>query len=309
MIATVTFNPAVDHTIQIGAMPDPETVTRADAAKFDAGGKGINVAQYLVRLDAETVATGFLGEFTGDYIRQELNADGIHADFVKIDDQTRVNTTILDSKTEYKINQTGPTVDEAAVDDVIDIIYDHEPAMVLVGGSLPPGLDYRAIDRIAEAGSWETSVDVGGKVLAQLGSNYALCKPNRDELASATNTDVSSLNECIAAANQLRSTGFDRVVTSLGSDGALVVDENKTLHAAALDVEVVDTAGAGDGMLSGFLLELSRGNGVRAGLRHGIAVAAQVVSVPGTRIPSFDTLDESISRVEITDYAATSGRL
>ena len=302
MIVTVTLNPAVDHTIQVDTMPEPETVARTDTTQFDAGGKGINVAQYLVKLGAEAVATGLLGDFFDDYIRRELNADDIDNEFVEIEGQTRLNTTIL-ADAEYKINHDGPTVDPTAVDELIEVIRSYDPSMVLVGGSLPPGLDYRAIDRIAAAGGWATSVDVGGEILAQLEAKYALCKPNRVELAAATGTSVDALEDCIVAANQLRESGFEHVVTSLGNDGALVVSEDRCLHAAALDVDIADTVGAGDAMLSGFLLELSRGNDVHVGLRRGITVAARIVSVPGTRMPAFDTLDEATQQVEITKYS------
>jgi len=302
MIVTVTLNPAVDHTIQVDAMPAPETVARTDTAQFDAGGKGINVAQYLVGLGAETVATGLLGDFLGDYIRRELDVDDIDSEFVEIEGQTRLNTTIL-ADTEYKINHDGPTVDPAAIDELIEIIRGCNPSMVLVGGSLPPGLDHRAIDRIAAAGQWATSVDVGGEILAELEAEYALCKPNRVELAAATGAGVDTLEDCIIAADQLREVGFERVVTSLGSDGALVVSEDRCLHAAALDVDIADTVGAGDAMLSGFLLELSRGNDTRAGLCRGIAVAAQIVSVPGTSMPAFDTIEKATRQVEITEYS------
>ena len=304
MIVTVTLNPAVDHTIQVDAMPEPETVARTDTAQFDAGGKGINVAQYLVGLGAETVATGLLGNFLGDYIRRELDADSIDSEFVEIEGQTRLNTTIL-ADAEYKINHNGPTVVPTAVDELIEVIRSYEPSMVLVGGSLPPGLDYRAIDRIAAAGPWATSVDVGGEILAQLEAEYALCKPNRVELAAATGASVDTVEDCIFAADQLRERGFERVVTSLGGDGALVVSEDGCLHAAALNVDIADTVGAGDAMLSGFLLELSRGNDAHAGLRQGIAVAARIVSVPGTRMPDFDTLDEATQQVDITEYSVS----
>lgn len=308
MIVTVTLNPAVDHTIQVDAMPEPETVARTDTAQFDAGGKGINVAQYLVGLGAETVATGLLGDFLGDYIRRELDADDIDSKFVEIEGQTRLNTTIL-ADAEYKINHNGPTVDPTAVDELIEVIRGYDPSMVLVGGSLPPGLNYSAIDRIAAAGEWATSVDVGGEILARLEAEYTLCKPNRVELAAATGASVDALEDCIVAADQLRESGFECVVTSLGSDGALVVSEDSCLHAAALDVDIADTVGAGDAMLSGFLLELSRGNDAHAGLRRGIAVAARIVSVPGTRMPAFDTLDEATQQVEITECSVPKREL
>jgi 1-phosphofructokinase len=205
---------------------------------------------------------------------------------------------------EYKINHTGPTVDTGAIDDVIEVLTAHDPSMVLVAGSLPPGLDYHAIDRIAEAGPWQTIADVGGELLAQLEAEYALCKPNRPELEAATGTTVDSLDDCIGAAQQLRESGFDRVVTSLGSDGALLVGDEETLHAEALAVEVVDTVGAGDAMLSGVLLELARGTDARRALQRGIAVASRIVTVPGTQLPAVDDLDELTAQVEITDHTS-----
>ncbi|ATW87800.1 fructose-1-phosphate kinase [Halohasta litchfieldiae] len=304
MILTVTLNPAVDHTIQVESLPAPDTVARTDTAQFDAGGKGINVSQNLSALGAETLATGLVGDFLGDYITRALRAEGLDFEFVDIDGQTRLNTTILDSENEveYKINHTGPTVDAGAIAAVIEILIEHDPSMVLVAGSLPPGLDSHAIDRIAEAGPWETVADVGGERLAQLDADYALCKPNRPELEAATGQSIDSLDDCIAAAHQLRSTGFDRVVTSLGSEGALLVGADETLHAEALAVDVVDTVGAGDAMVSGVLLELARGNDARRALQRGVAVASRMVTVPGTKLPAVDDLDDLTAQVEITTY-------
>ncbi len=306
MILTVTFNPAVDHTVQVESLPQPETVARTDTARFDAGGKGINVSQYLTTLGVDTIATGLVGDFLGDYIRQQLHDDHIDHELIEIEGQTRLNTTIVDDDAEYKINHTGPTVETQAVERVIDVLTEADPAMVLIAGSLPPGLDYRAIDTLADAGPWETIVDVGGDLLSQLEADYALCKPNRTELAAATGLPVESLDDCIGAAQALRELGFDRVVTSLGGDGALMVGETEVLHAAALDVDVADTVGAGDAMLSGVLSELVHGNGPRAGLKRGVAVASLMVSVPGTKLPAPDGLDADTDRVEITEYPTES---
>lgn len=307
MIATVTLNPAVDHTIQLESMPGPGGVARTDTDRFDAGGKGINVSQYLHQLGADTVATGLVGDFLGEYIRDELETDGISTDLTEVGGRTRLNTTILDSAGEYKINHSGPTVDEAAVDEIIDVLRSHEPTMVLVGGSLPPGLAHDAIDRIARAGSWETTVDVGGELLAALDASYALCKPNRHELHDATGKTVDSVADCIAAAETLRAQGYDRVVTSLGADGALMVDDKRVLHAAALDVEVADTVGAGDAMLSGVLFELAAGNSSEQALRRGVAVASRMVSVPGTRLPDADGIGTLAKQVQIGEQSRPIG--
>lgn len=300
MIVTVTLNPAVDHTLQVDALPEPGRVARTGSAHLDAGGKGINVSKYLDELETDTVATGFVGDVLGDFIRNRLDQDGILSEFVDIGDCTRLNTTILTDDDEYKINQRGPTVDSTAVDDVIETIAEYDPTMVVIAGSQPPGVEPGDLDRIARAGSWETAVDVGGDTLRELQAEYTLCKPNREELADATGKPVGTLDECLVAAEALRKRGFSRVVASLGSDGAVMATPEQVMHAPALDVEVVDTVGAGDALLAGVLSKLERGESEQAALHAGIVAASCVVGVPGTNVPPFTERQFTVENVSVS---------
>lgn len=301
MILTVTLNPAVDHTLRLQESLSPGTVLRTNNVRFDAGGKGINVSQYLDELDTETIATGFLGGFLGSFIDNQLTADGITHDFVQVSDLTRLNTTVLANE-EYKINHTGPTVDTSMIDTIIRQINSYDPETVVVAGSLPPGLEVDAIDRIATTGDWETVVDIGGEMLHQLSEPYALCKPNREELAAATGQPTDTLEDCLAAAEALRTDGFDRVIASLGADGAVLVSRTETLHASATDTEVVDTVGAGDALLAGTLAAFARGATQEEALRTGVAVASRVVSVPGTTVPSLSTIRADADRISVSTH-------
>ena len=285
MILTVTLNPAVDHTVRLDEALEAGRVQRASEARFDAGGKGINVAKYLDGLGAETLATGVLGGFLGEFVARRLTADGIPHDFVETDGRTRLNTTVL-TDAEYKVNHRGPSVDGAVVDRVIDRIEAHDPETVVVAGSLPPSLGIEAIDRIAASTDRETVVDVGGEQLDRLTGSYALCKPNRAELAAATGAPTATVEECARAAETLRATGFERVVASLGADGALVATRSGTVHVPAPETEVVDTVGAGDALLAGVLAALAEGATDEDALRRGVTVASRVVGVPGTTIPA-----------------------
>jgi len=300
MILTVTLNPAVDHTVQVDELPASGSVARTDDAQFDPGGKGINVSQYLVELGADTLATGLVGDFLGQYIDDSLDEDGIPHDFVDIDGSSRLNTTLLTNRAEYKINHRGPTVSSRAVDGIVDTVEKYDPSIVIVAGSQPPGLGPDDIDRIARAGPWDTVVDVGGATLRRLDAEYALCKPNREELAAATGLPVDTVEDCRAAARALRGDDYDRVVASLGGDGALIAAESGVLHAAALDVDVVDTVGAGDALLSGVVDSLERGRSDRAALQAGIAVASRVVSVPGTDVPTFADVRSDVESVSVS---------
>lgn len=302
MILTVTLNPAVDHTLQLEDELTPDTVARTDSAQFDPGGKGINVSKYLVSLDVETVATGYVGDFLGRFLQEELTARDIPNDFVEISGCTRLNTTVLTPQSEFKINQNGPTVDEMAVESIVETIERYEPATVVVAGSLPPGVGPEILDRIADAGSWDTVVDVGGDVLRKLDAEYALCKPNREELAAALGEEIESLDDAFAATRSLQERGFERVVTSLGGDGAIMATPDAVLYTPALDVDVVDTVGAGDALLSGVLADRERGGSDESALRAGVAVASRVVSVSGTSVPPLDDVLDHVDEMRVTAH-------
>lgn len=287
MILTVTLNPAVDHTLTVAERPRAGTVHRAvQGGQFDAGGKGINVSQYLAALDTETVATGVLGDFTGDFIRSRLADEPFETAFVEVPEPTRVNTTVLADDGEYKFNERGPTVTDEAIEELIEWLDTLEPDRIAIAGSLPPGLDASTIDRLAAAGPWMTNVDVGGDLLTELSAGYETCKPNEDELAEAVDREVTSPETAVAAARELLEHGYERVVTSLGPDGAVLVTEETALYAEAVETDVVDTVGAGDSLFAGVLSALDRGESEREALQTGIAVAGAVVSTAGTSPPA-----------------------
>lgn len=302
MILTVTPNPAVDHTLQLDEELASGSVARTDASQFDPGGKGINVSKYLRALGAETAATGYVGDFLGEFLRRRLSDREIPNDFVEIGGCTRLNTTVLTPESEFKINQRGPAVAAGDTESLVETIGRHDPRTVVVAGSLPPGVDPGTIDRIAEAGPWETVVDVRGDVLAELDAEYALCKPNREELAAATGSPVKSDDDAFAAARRLQRDGFERVVASLGADGAVMATPDAVLSTPALDVDVVDTVGAGDALLSGVLAEYARGGADEAALRAGVAVASRVVGVSGTGVPALDGALDGVDEVTVTAH-------
>ncbi|GAA0306480.1 1-phosphofructokinase [Halarchaeum salinum] len=292
MILTVTPNPALDYTVELDEPLEAGTVVRTDGARVDAGGKGINVSQYLHALGSETAASGFLGEPFGRVLADELAESGFETAFVSVEESTRLNQTILATDGEYKINQNGPHVSERALDDLLSRVSERGPPSLVVGGSLPPGVSADDIDRLAAAGDWATTVDVGGEMLADLAGDYALCKPNREELAAATGMATDNVDDCIAAAEALRETGYERVIASLGGDGAVLVGPNGAFVADALDVDVVDTVGAGDSLLAGVLAAYDGGADDATALATGVAVSSRVVGTAGTSVPDLDGIED-----------------
>lgn len=309
MILTVTLNPAIDHTVTLDEVLEPDVVHRTTNRRFDPGGKGINVSQVLDELGTETTATALVGGRIGSYIEHALSEKGLRNVCIDIDGISRVNTTILARDEEYKINQTGPPVGIERVSELIDVIRGSHPDTVVVGGSLPRGLGSGAIDYIAGAGNWRTVVDSGGDVLRRLDKRYALAAPNRDELAAATGMSTETVSDCVTAGHDLREQGYERVLVSIGRDGALLIGPRGDYHAFVPETHAGarDTTGGGDALLAGVLSAMDSGASDERALARGVAIASRSVSASGTGVPDLSGLDELLESVDVTPYEEAPG--
>lgn len=297
MILTITFNPAIDHTYTVEEELADSHILRTEDSQFDAGGKGINVSSYLNSLGKETLATGLLGGFTGEFIQNKLDDQGLEHDFAEAG-TTRINTTIIGDEAEYKVNHSGPESGEEAVERVLEKVRIQEPETVVISGSLPPGLDYKAVEKIREAVDAEVVVDLHGNILGRLKGDYFLAKPNRKELSEATNLELETIEDCKKASKKLLDKGFDNILASLGEDGAILSMENRSIYVEGLDSEVVDTTGAGDAMLAAMLAGLREGMSKEDALKQALAFATLVVETSGTRTPEVEKLEDYIEKVE-----------
>jgi 1-phosphofructokinase len=292
MILTVTPNPAVDQTIEMDEPLEVDAVQRSTGAQFNSGGNGINVSQFVTALGHETLATGIVGGFTGYFIQQDLKDFDVRTDFHELGTEpTRMNTAILTPEHEYRLNQSGPDVGTESVDALVEILREYDPSIINIGGSLPPGMEPEDIDRLAGAGDWDTALDIHGDDMIKLDRDYEYCKPNEVELEEATGIEITDIDDCAEASRQLQAMGFERVIASLGADGAMMVTPDQTLYAPALDVDVVDTVGAGDSMFSAVLWAYEQGWSDEKALRAGVATSSKIVETPGTGVRELDPTD------------------
>lgn len=306
MIATLTFNPAVDHTITLQERLRAGTVQRTDQDRFDAAGKGINVAKFLNAFDLRVAAAGPIGGFSGTLVEDEIVDAGIEAAFTRIQGTTRVNTTVEAAGEEYKINMDGPRVGQEDIMALRHRLQDIGPDLVMMGGSLPPGMSVGDVRELMDAGDWEVALDMAGPQLrdgdaAPLVEDCLMVKPNRDELEDATGMSVAGVDDARAAARELHEQGAEYVLASLGQDGAVLVSGDGAWHAAALDHEIADTVGAGDATVAGFLAGLERGDGPVDALRLSMALASRVVQLPGPQVPSLDGIEELAGSVTVRE--------
>jgi 1-phosphofructokinase/tagatose 6-phosphate kinase len=263
VIVTVTLNAAVDRTLTVPNFQRGQR-HRASAALTLAGGKGINVARGLKLLDAPVVATGLAGGRSGMRIVEELTAEAILNDFVRIGDESRTSTAVVDpmggSFTE--INEWGPRVERDELETLLEKLHYlcRSAEFCVFAGTLPRGV---AEDFYAEAirdlnrRGVRTVLDSEGEPL-RLGveAEPYLVAPNQHEAEALAGQEFSDDDDFVMALDAIAEVGARNVLISdPGGCFALLRDERqpRRLRAVAPRVEATSSVGAGDVLLAAFL--------------------------------------------------------
>ncbi len=276
MIYTVTLNPAVDYVIDVKNI-ETGKVNRTSGEQIFFGGKGINVSLVLSELGVKSVATGFTAGFTGKAIEEKLSLVGIKTDFTELPDGfSRINIKIK-SDEETEINGMGPDVPKEYLDEFLKgLSFLTEGDILVLAGSVPksvPDNVYEIImERFSDKGI-KFVVDASGELLKKvLPLKPYLIKPNHIELGEIFGVEINTPDEAEIYARKLQDMGALNVIVSMAENGALLIDENGERHFCdALKGEVINSVGAGDSMLSGFLAGLIKENDYDYALKLGTA--------------------------------------
>lgn len=280
MIYTLTLNPALDYALYLPAFSEGKT-NRSAREQLDFGGKGINVSYILHQLGVPTVALGFIAGFTGEALRAMLEREGIPCEFIALErGMTRINVKIKSEK-ESEINAQGPDIPPEALERLYARL-DRLGAgdTLLLAGSVPASLPkdiYETILARLDGKGVRYAVDAEGQLLLNvLKYRPYLIKPNRAELCGLVGRELTDDADVECAARGLQSLGAQNVLVSLGGEGALLLDEQGEVHRApAVGGRPVNTVGAGDSMVAGFLAGAPLGYdyALRLGLAAGGATA------------------------------------
>ncbi len=286
MIYTVTFNPAIDYVI---ALDDFRlgSINRTTKEDYNFGGKGINVSIILKNLGIDSVALGFISGFTGTALRHGLEAEGLKTDFIELANGfTRINVKIR-GENETEINGQGPNIDAEAVErlfEKLDGLTGDD--MLIVSGSVPATMPEdiyeRILARMAEKDITVT-VDATGKLLMNVLQYHPfLIKPNDKELAEMLGRPMETTEDIIQGAKDLRELGARNVLISRGAKGAcLVTEDDETMTIDAIKGDVVNTVGAGDSMVAGFIAGYIKTGDYKYALRLGNAAGAATACSTG----------------------------
>ena len=281
MIYTVTFNPSLDYYVQVNNIKSG-MVNRTTSERLAVGGKGLNVSLALKELGEDTLALGFIAGFTGDAIDEKVRRLGLPHDFIKVGGQSRINVKIK-SNTETDINGSGAQI---SLNDINKLIRKLKTLLtqgdwLIVSGSVPAGLDENTsadlLKKLKSIKDINVVVDACGKLLTQtLKYKPFLIKPNIYEMCEIFGlSSIPDLEGIYACARKLQEDGARNVIVSMGSSGAVMVTETKqSMYVRAARGQLVNSVGAGDSMIAGFIHEYIKSGNYFSALNFATAAGS-----------------------------------
>lgn len=279
MIYTVTLNPSLDYIAECKDFT-LGTTNRTSSEIIYPGGKGINVSIVLSNLGDRTTALGFLAGFTGEHIDSLIKDMGISSRMIRLNEgMSRINLK-LKSKEETELNGMGPNIS------IIDIarLYQKlesitEDDILVLAGSIPPsvseGLYSDIMERLKEK-KIKIVVDATKDLLMNvLDKKPFLIKPNIHELGELFNVKLDSADEALPYALKLKEMGAVNVIISMGKDGAMMVDEyGKSYTMNSPEGKLVNSVGAGDSLVAGFLHKYLKTGNYEEAFRYGVCTGS-----------------------------------
>lgn len=271
MIYTLTMNPALDYDMYLdnflyGGLNDAKNIN------IRGGGKGVNVSKILKILGQESVAMGFIAGFSGEIIKKDLEDNKIETDFITTAGQTRINVKINDGVIETEIAGMGATVSNNEVKLLIDKLRNlTEDDTLILSGSIPKGVSDQIYKNIVEMieGNPKIVLDTRGNLIAKnlsrrKSENYLLLKPNVIELEQLFDTKLNSDEEIINRSKDFLDYGIKNILVSKGAEGAILINKDEVYIATVPSGKLVNSVGAGDSMIAGFISGLMRGDASHA---------------------------------------------
>lgn len=280
MIYTVTFNPSLDYIVRMDSFATGE-INRVNYEQVLAGGKGINVSIVLKNLGQNNTALGFLAGFTGEEIKRQLHEFGVTNDFVQLNQGfSRINVKAK-AENETEINGQGPDINEAKREELFTKLDQLQADDTLVlAGSIPKTLPddiYQQIMARLNGKGIRIIVDAEKKLLLNVLQYHPfLIKPNNHELGDMFGVTLTTDAEIIEYAKKLQAKGAQNVLISMAGDGAiLLTTDGTTYKCPAPKGKLVNSVGAGDSMVAGFITGFNESAGdFKTAFHMGVATGS-----------------------------------
>ena len=317
MIITVTLNAAIDKTLSVPNFRLGRRHRTVEQTTM-AGGKGVNVARALKALGQPVIATGLEGGPTGTRIVEQLTQESILNDFVRIGEESRTNTAVIDPTTgeQTEINERGPAVTAKELELFRDkLVYLARGAeIVVLAGSLPRGVEldtYAMLIRELKRVDVQIIVDTDGEPLRHaVRAEPTVISPNVPEAEELVGHEFNDEQDMVAAIREMGRLGIrDALMTAPdGCFGCVQTPQGPALLRARIEPrEPVATIGSGDAFLAGLVAARYTGRPPEECLRFGVACGAESTQRLGAGLIDPREVDRLVAEVEVETVTEPAG--
>ncbi len=306
-IVTLTMNPALDIATSTDQVV-PDHKLRCDVPRYDPGGGGINVARAVHSLGGDARAIFPAGGAAGQSLGHLLDQEGVSYTAVPITGFTRENLNVVERESgkQYRFVLPGPGISsldqQRCLDELATAATD--AAYIIASGSLPPDVPtdfYSRVAALAKRDGKRLVLDTSGPALKNAGAGAYLMKPSLTELESLAGRPIRGEREEEQAARELIEQGRCEIaVVSLGARGAILASKDAIERLPPIPAVAKSAVGAGDSMLAGILVGLTRGLSLREAARFGIAAGTAALLAAGTQLCRLEDVERFYRQVSAT---------
>jgi len=297
-VITITFNPCIDKSIEVPALI-PEKKLSCILPRMEPGGGGINVARAITRLGGNAIAIYPAGGYHGRLLTSLLKEENVSVRPVETGKETRENWIVAEKSThrQFRFGMSGPSLTEIEWHECLgELKRAGEAEFVVVSGSLPEGFPedlMERIDTLCREKKARLVVDSSGPgLLKALEHGVYLIKPSLNELGSLIVALNLNSNSPTDAARDIVDRGYaEVVVVSMGPGGAVVVSPDLVREITPPSVRNLSTVGAGDCMVAGIVLGLTRKLSLEEAVKFGVASGSAATMNPGTALCKPEDVD------------------
>lgn len=306
MILVLNLNASIDKKYKIKNI-EKGTVMRASSVHNTAGGKGLHVANVATILGEDTLAIGFLGGTTGDFIKEKLSEMNIKNDFVSIKNATRECLAFITEDLEQtEVLEPGPELIDGELEKFLEKykMLLKDASVVVASGSVPRNLSkdiYKKLIEIAKENNKKFLLDTSGELLIKgIEGKPFFIKPNKDEIEDIMGRKVETTEDILKEIDEFHKKGIEFVVISLGKDGSIAGYKGEKYRVRVPKVKAVNPVGSGDAFVGGIATGIERGYNIEKILAFAAACGTSNALEEETGVVNKDTVNKLMEEIEVT---------
>ena len=306
MILTVCMSPSKDVTIELDSLNVGKTnVVKSKSVTL--GGKALNVAVGVKRLEGDAHVTGVMYKENGYIFENALRKEGVPFTFAFSEGSVRENYKFIDNRSMLtEVNDVGAAVSKETAREVLEQIraLSAKSSVTVLSGGLPKGVNaafYGEMARAVAPNSLKIVDASGSRLFYALQEGADLVKPNLEELENTLGKQITDKDALLAGCYELIARGAKRVLVSLGKQGAVITDGVRNYHCKSINVAVNSTVGAGDGMVAAAALQLKENAPLSEILRAGVAAGTATVMTAGQVSFTKEKYQEVLSTLKVRE--------